>query len=454
MRLAAVILAAGQGTRMKSDLPKVLHPIAGKPMVNYLLDAARALDCEKTVLVIGYGADRMRAAVGARAIFVEQREQLGTGHAVLQARDVLRGNADTLLVAYADMPLLQPLTLRKLIDLHSTSHAAITLLTARADDSMGFGRILRNDQDRIVGIVEESDATPEQLAIRELNCGAYCFDADWLWKNLTRLKPSGKKREYYLTDLVALAVNEHAKIESITLDDVTQVIGINTRVHLARVEKIMRERINHALMLAGVTLTDPATTYIDADVEVGADTLVEPNTHLKGKTRVGARCRIGPHAIIRDSQIGDECEVIASVIEGALLEARVHVGPFAHLRPETLLAREVFIGTNVEIKNSRLGEGTHAGHFSYIGDAEIGARVNIGAGTITVNYDGKQKHRTVIGDDAFIGSDSMLVAPVRIGAQARTGAGSVVTKDVPPASLAVGVPARVIRRLDRRSRDP
>src|SRR5574341_271343 len=449
MSIAAIILAAGRGTRMKSDLPKVLHPIAGKPMVNYVLDAVRALGCEKIVLVIGYGAEQVRAAMGDRATCVEQREQLGTGHAVLQARDVLRGKVDTILVAYADMPLLQTTTLKKLVDLHSASHATITMLTANANDSMGFGRVLRNSQDHIVGVVEEGDATPEQLAIRELNCGTYCFDADWLWKNLTRLKPSGKKHEYYLPDLIALAVDEHVKIESITPDDATEAIGVNTRVDLARVEKIVRERINHALMRAGVTLTDPATTYIDADVEVGTDTLVEPNTHLKGNTRVGARCRIGPNAIIRDSQIGDECEVIASLIQGAHLEARVHVGPFAYLRPDTLLAREVFIGANVEIKNSRLGEGTHAGHFSYIGDAEIGARVNIGAGTITVNYDGKQKHRTVIGDDAFIGSDSMLVAPVRIGARARTGAGSVVTKDVPPASLAVGVPARVIRRLDR-----
>lgn len=315
---------------------------------------------------------------------------------------------------------------------------------------MEFGRILRDEQQRVVGIVEESDATPEQLAIRELNCGVYCFDAEWLWEHLARLQPSGKKQEFYLTDLVAMAVQERHAIEAIVLDDVSEVIGINTRAHLARAEKVMRERINDAWMHAGVTLTDPATAYIDADVEIGMDTLVEPNTHLKGKTRIGTNCIIGPNTLIRDSTIANRCRVLASVVEGAVLEDDVDVGPFARLRPGAYLSRRVRLGNFVEVKNSRLGEEAHAGHFSYLGDAEIGARVNIGAGTITVNYDGKQKHKTIIGEDAFIGSDSMLIAPVTIGARARTGAGSVVTKDIPPDSLAVGAPARVIRKLEQK----
>jgi len=451
MKLAAVILAAGQGTRMKSDLPKVLHPIAGKPMVRYALDAVRALGVDETVLVVGHGAERVRDVIGDEAVFVEQAEQRGTGHAVLQARDALRGKADTILVTYADMPLLRAESLARLVDLHAASRVKITLLTVRSDDSMSFGRIVRNANKRVLGIVEESDATPKQLAIRELNCGVYCFDAEWMWEHLARLGPSGKKREYYLTDLVAMAVKERRKIGSIILSDVSEAIGINTRVHLARAEKIMRERINDALMEAGVTLIDPTTTYVDADVTVGVDTVIEPNTQLKGKTRVGANCRIGPNAILRDAQIGNACEVIASVIREAILAERVRVGPFADLRPGTHLARGVYIGNYSEVKNSFVGADTHIGHFSYVGDAELGARVNIGAGTITCNYDGTKKNRTVIGDDAFIGSDTMLVAPVSVGARARTGAGSVVTKNVPDDALAVGAPARVVRKSNSSS---
>ncbi len=449
MKLAAVILAAGQGTRMKSNLPKVMHRVAGKPMVRYALESVRAVGIDQAVLVVGHGAEQVRAAVDPATRFVEQTEQRGTGHAVLQARDVLRGIADSVLVTYADMPLLRAATLQRLIDLHASARATITMLTVRSEDTMGFGRILRNKRERVLGIVEESDATPAQLAIRELNCGVYCFNARWMWERLARLKPSGSKREYYLTDLVAMAVKERRKIESIMLDDVSEVMGINTRVHLARAEKIARERINHALMEAGVTLIDPATTYIDAEVEIGGDTVIEPNTHLKGKTRIGANCRIGPNAMLRDAIVGDDCEIIASVVREAVLEEHVHAGPFANLRAGTHLARNVYIGNYGEVKNSYVGEDTHIGHFSYVGDAQLGARVNIGAGTITANYDGTRKNRTVIGDDAFIGSDTILRAPVTIGARAVTGAGSVVTKDVPADSVAVGAPARVIRKISK-----
>jgi bifunctional UDP-N-acetylglucosamine pyrophosphorylase/glucosamine-1-phosphate N-acetyltransferase len=261
------------------------------------------------------------------------------------------------------------------------------------------------------------------------------------------LQPAGKKREYYLTDLIALAVKENCAIEAIVSRDVSEMLGVNTRVQLAQAEKIMRERINQSLMLAGVTLIDPATTYIDGGVEIGADTVIEPNTHLRGKTKIGADCRIGPNTIIRDSQIGDGCEIVSSDITQAIVEERVQIGPFARLRPGAHLARGVRIGNYGEVKNSYIGEESHIGHFSYIGDTQMGKRVNIGAGTITCNFDGKRKNPTVIGDDVFIGSDTMLVAPVKIGDRARTGAGSVVTKDVPPDSLAVGQPARVIRKL-------
>ncbi len=453
MNLAAVILAAGQGTRMKTQVPKVLHPVAGKPMVCYALETVAALGVSQTVLVIGHGAAQVRAAVSncqpaiANLQFAEQREQRGTGHAVLQARDALHGKSEAVLVTYGDMPLVRAETLGKLVERHASSRATITLLTLVADDSMAFGRIVRDADNRVTGIVEEADATPEQLAIRELNCGIYCFDAAWLWERLAHLQPTGAKHEYYLTDLIGIAAREHRAIETIVTRDATEMLGINTRVHLAQAEKIMRARINTALMLAGVTLTDPATTYIEADVMIGADTVIEPNTHLRGKTRIGANCRIGPNAIIRDSQIGDDCVVLASDIAESVIAAGVRIGPFARLRAGTHLASQVYIGNFSEVKNSFVGEGTHIGHFSYIGDAELGARVNIGAGTITCNYDGTRKHRTRIGDDVFIGSDTMLIAPVTIGARARTGAGAVVNKDLPPNSLAVGVPARVVRQL-------
>jgi bifunctional UDP-N-acetylglucosamine pyrophosphorylase/glucosamine-1-phosphate N-acetyltransferase len=456
MNLAAVILAAGQGTRMKTKLPKVLHPVAGKPMVQYALETVAALGCNQSVLVVGHGADQVRAAVSnlqsliSNLQFAEQREQLGTGHAVLQAREALRGKSDAVFVSYADMPLMRTETLKRLTDLHASSRATITMLTLVADDSMAFGRILRDANNRVLGIVEERDATPEQLAIRELNCGVYCFDAAWLWDHVTHLQPTGHKNEYYLTNLVSMAVRENRAIEAVVLRDADEMLGINTRVQLAQAERIVRERVNTALMLAGVTLIDPATTYIEPDVTIGADTIIEPNTHLHGKTRIGADCRIGPNAIIRDSQIGDACEIIASDLTQAVVEEHVQIGPFARLRPGAHLARAVRIGNFGEVKNSYIGERSHIGHFSYIGDAELGKRVNIGAGTITCNYDGVKKNRTVIGDDVFVGSDTMLIAPVTLGARARTGAGTVVNKDIPPDSLAVGVPARVIRKLENR----
>ncbi len=447
MSLAAVILAAGQGTRMKTQLPKVLHPVAGKAMVQYALDLADALECAETALVIGHGAEQVRATVGARAQFAFQAEQLGTGHAVLQARDLLRGKTDAVVVTYADMPLMQAATLQKMIALQKSTGATIAMLTIVSDDSMAFGRIIRDANGRVQGIVEERDCTPAQLQIRELNCGVYCFDADWLWNRLDQLQPSGKKKEYYLTDLVALAVAEQRAVEAIIVEDGREMIGVNTRVQLAQAEHIMRERINTAHMLAGVTLIDPATTYIETGVVIGMDTVIEPNTHLRGDTRIGADCRIGPNTIIRNSQVGDGCEILACDLTDAVVAERVQMGPFARLRPGAQIGRHVKIGNFGEVKNSRIGEGSHIGHFSYIGDTEMGAHVNIGAGTITCNFDGKQKNQTVIGDEVFIGSDTLLVAPVQIGARARTGAGAVVTKNIPEDSLAVGLPARVIRKL-------
>ncbi|MEA3459265.1 MAG: bifunctional UDP-N-acetylglucosamine diphosphorylase/glucosamine-1-phosphate N-acetyltransferase GlmU [Chloroflexota bacterium] len=442
MKLSIVILAAGQGERMKSKIPKVLHPLAGQPMVRYVVDMVFQLTSEKPVLVVGCGAEQIRQTLGDCVSYVEQEEQLGTGHALLQARPLLEGRSGAILVLYADMPLLSTRTLRGLVELHGKGKAPITMLTVCADDPMGFGRIIRDEAGHVVGIVEEAVATEEQRKIRELNCGTYCFDSRWLWPHLPRL-PLSPKGEYYLTDLIAMAVEEGHTVEALQLDDPTEALGINNRLHLAQAEAIMRKRINERWMLEGVTMIDPSSTFIDAPVQIGQDTVIYPHTYLQGETKVGRDCRIGPNTIIRDSSISDGCVIQASVVEGAILEDDVDVGPFSHLRQGAHLARGVHVGNFGEVKNSYLGPGTKMGHFSYVGDATVGKNVNIGAGTITCNYDGVRKNPTVIEDGAFIGSDTMLVAPVKIGARAKIGAGAVVTHDIPPDSLAYGVPARV-----------
>jgi bifunctional UDP-N-acetylglucosamine pyrophosphorylase/glucosamine-1-phosphate N-acetyltransferase len=446
MNLAAVVLAAGQGTRMRSRTPKVLHKLAGHPMVEYALNAARAVSGATPLVVVGVGADAVMAAFEEGARYVLQAEQLGTGHAVAQAQPALEGQCDAVLVTYADMPLLREATLRALAEAQAANPGPFTLLSVHSHGLRDFGRVLRDTDGRVAGVVEAIQATPEQYALTEVNVGAYCFDAAWLWPALTGL-PLSPKGEYYLTDLVAMAVAEGGRVGSVTTADETEAIGINTRVQLAAAEAVLRRRLNERWMLAGVTLVDPATTYIDPDAELGADTVLLPNTHLEGRCLIGEGCVIGPNAILRDTTVGAGSRVEASVLEGALLAEQVQVGPFAHLRPGARLERGVHMGNFGEVKNATLGPGVKMGHFSYIGDSDIGAEANIGAGTITCNYDGRRKHHTTVGANAFIGSDTLLVAPVTVGENARTGAGAVVTRDIPPDTLAVGVPARVIRRL-------
>ena len=447
MKCEAVLLAAGQGTRMKSRLPKVLHTIAGLPMVDWSIEACHQATGKKPFLVVGPASEELQRKLEGKCDFIEQTDRLGTGHAVLQARQVLEGKTELVLVAHADMPLLRAETFERLINRQIENQGPVTILTADAHESRGFGRIKRNGSGEILGIIEELHATPEEQAIRELNVGAYVFRADWLWENLSGL-PLSPKGEYYLTDMVSLAVEQDQRVESVSVTSSEEVIGVNTREHLAEAEQAMRMRINRRWMAEGVTLIDPATTYIGHDVQIGQDTVVLPNTHLEGTTSIGENCHIGSNSIIRNSVIGGGSRIESSVIEGATLEEDVEIGPFAHLREGAYLCRGVHMGNFGEVKNSRLEAGVKLGHFAYIGDAHIGENTNIGAGTITCNFDGKNKHRTEIAADVFIGSDTMLVAPLKIGRGARTGAGSVVTKDVPEWSLAAGVPARVIRKLD------
>ncbi len=453
MKLSVIILAAGQGVRMKSKKPKVTHHLVGQPMVQHVVDIVCQLISEPPTLVVGHGMEQVRQILGEEILYVEQREQLGTGHAVLQTRDQLAGRQGTVLVLYGDTPLIRVETLRRMYDHHHQTGAVITILTFLPDDPQGYGRILRHQGGQVLGIVEQKAATAEQREIREANSGILCFDDKWLWPHLERVERN-EQGEYYLTDLVAMAVTAGAKVEALLSEDATEVMGINTRLQLAQAEAVLRRRINEGHMLAGVTLIDPATTYIEIGVQIGQDTIIYPGTYLQGQTRLGQDCIIGPHTIIQDSTIGDSCVIQSSVLEKATLEEEVRVGPFAHLRPGAHLGRGVYVGNYAEVKKSYLGPGTKMHHFSYVGDATIGEEVNIGAGTITCNYDGQRKHPTTIEDGAFIGSDTMLVAPVHIGAGAKTGAGSVVTRDVPPDSVAYGVPARVKdKKKDREAKD-
>ncbi len=453
MRVTAILLAAGQGTRMKSSLPKVLHPVAGKPMIWHALEAIRQSTTEKPVVVVGHGADEVIKYLGDSALTVLQEPQLGTGHAVMQAESVLKDKTDLVVVCYSDMPLLRGETLQKLVETQKQNKGPISMLTVHSDDPRGFGRIIRNADGTVSAIVEEYVATPEQLQVKELNVGGYCFDANWLWDALHRIPKNPKKGEYYLTDVVELASKDGLPVQATVMDDLEETIGVNTRVHLSECETAVRRRINHQHMLNGVTMIDPASTYIEIGVTIGMDTVIMPNTYLHGKTEIGTGNRIGPNSIIRNSKIGNRCKVLASDLESAVVGDDVDMGPFARLRKGAHLGNHVHMGNFGEVKDSYLADGVKMGHFSYIGNAQIGSNTNIGAGTITCNYDGEKKHATEIGEDVFIGSDTMLVAPLKIGDGARTGAGAVVTKNVAEDTLVVGMPARAIKKLERKVKE-
>ena len=436
--MVAVILAAGKGTRMKSSMPKVLHAVGGKPMLCHVMEAAAQAGSGRTIIVVGHGSEQVQAEIGGAAEYVLQKEQLGTGHAMMQVQPTLTGFSGTILLLCGDTPLLTGETLKKLVAEHKQSGAVATVLTAVPSDATGYGRILRDDSGRVLGIVEQKDASEAQKKIGEINTGIYCFEAAPLFAALGGLTCNNAQGEYYLTDVLAILAAAGDRVGAIPVEDFQETLGINSRVQLAEAETLLRRRKLVELMENGVTVMDPASTFVDAAVSIGQDTILYPYTWIEGATTIGRDCRIGPNTRIADSQIGDAVTLHFSYAHECKIGEGVTVGPYAHLRPDTELLAGVKVGNFVEVKNSRVGQGSKLPHLSYIGDADIGSGVNIGCGTITVNYDGKKKHRTVIGDTAFVGCNSNLVAPVSVGAGAYIAAGSTITKDVPDGALGVG----------------
>jgi len=437
--VAALILAAGQGTRMKSALPKVLHEIAGKPLAAWPVDLARGLGCAPITLVVGHGAERVKERLGDKGLtYALQAEQLGSGHAVLCAEEALAGFRGSLLLLCGDVPLLRQETLQALLDHHRSEQAAVTVLTGQVDNPYGYGRIIRDGNEEVYAIVEEKDADATQKQVREINSGIYVFEAPFVFESLREVGCDNASGEYYLTDVIGAARAAGRKVCALSVEAIEEVQGINDRVQLASAARTMRRRINLELLRAGVTMIDPETVYIDAGVQVGADSILHPNVALRGATRIGGNAIIETGVTVSDCLIGDNAHLKAgSVLEGSTLGDGCAIGPMAHLRPGTELAGDNKIGNFVETKKAKLGKKSQASHLTYLGDAVVGERVNFGCGTITCNYDGVNKHQTTVGDDVFVGSDVQLIAPVSIGSGSLIGAGSTITTDVPADALAI-----------------
>lgn len=435
--ITAVILAAGKGTRMKSALPKVLHTVGGKPMVQHVLDAARGAGANQCIVVIGFGADSVAAAIGGQAQFAVQAEQLGTGHAVMQAKPALAGKQGTVMILCGDTPLLSRDTLELLRRTHENSRAAATVLTALMPDPTGYGRVIRDGAGQVAKIVEQKDADAAELAVREVNTGIYCFEQQQLFAALDELTCNNAQGEYYLTDCIAILRAKGLPVAAAAAPDFEETLGVNSRLQLAQAETILRRNKLNSLMESGVTIMDPASVFIDASVEIGADSVIYPFTWIEGDTVIGSNCRIGPNTRIQNSIIGDQVALQFVYAHDCRIANHVTAGPYVHIRPDTVLADGVKIGNFVEVKNSHVGAGSKIPHLSYIGDTDMGSGINIGCGVVTVNYDGRKKHRTTIEDDAFIGCNANLVAPVTVRQGAYVAAGSTITKEVPAASLGV-----------------
>ena len=433
----AIVLAAGQGTRMKSDLYKVLHPVCGKPMVAHVIDNIEKLGAERIVSIVGHGAEKVEETLGDKSEYALQKEQLGTAHAVQQAEKILENLEGTTIVVCGDTPLIRSETMGALIAHHNESGAKATILTAIADNPTGYGRVIRGESGQVLRNVEQKDASKEEQQVVEINTGTYCFDNKVLFETLKKVTNNNAQGEYYLPDVIGILQAEGALVAAYVTDDFTETLGINDRVVLAEAERVMRHRLAEMHMRNGVTIINPDNTYISADAEIGRDTVLQPGTMIEGKTVIGDGCTIGPNSQIVDSKIGDQTTIHSSVVLQSEIGSNTAIGPFAHIRPETNLGDSVRIGNFVEVKKSTLGDGSKAAHLSYIGDANVGSGVNFGCGTIVVNYDGKKKHVTTVEDDAFIGCNSNLIAPVTVGKGAYVAAGSTISKNVPKNSLAI-----------------
>ena len=437
MSVRVVVMAAGQGTRMKSELPKVLHEVAGRPLVHWVIEAARQVEPTQIVVVVGHGAEQVRAVLPDDVEWCLQAEQLGTGHAAQMALDHIGDcSDDTVLVLSGDTPLLVGDSLADLVDLARQNGSAAALMTSVVADPSGYGRVVRDDSGQVVGVVEHKDASPEQLAIPEINAGIYAFAGDRLASGLAGLSNQNSQGEYYLTDVIGSFAGAGLPMIGVVAD-FEETAGVNTHGHLAGANQVMRRRLAESWMEQGVWMQNPDTVYLTGDVQLAAGVRIYSGVHLEGETVVGPGAELGPDVFASDARIGAGAKVWYSVLRGAEVGEEAEVGPYVSLRPGTVMAARTKAGTFVEMKNTTLGEGSKVPHLSYMGDATIGTNSNIGAGTITCNYDGVDKHQTVIGDDVFIGSDTMLVAPLEIGDAAVTGAGSAITRDVPPGALAV-----------------
>ncbi|MFL2100959.1 bifunctional UDP-N-acetylglucosamine diphosphorylase/glucosamine-1-phosphate N-acetyltransferase GlmU [Desemzia sp. FAM 23989] len=443
----AVVLAAGQGTRMKSKLYKVLHPVAGKPMVGHVVDQVEAAGADKIVSIVGVGAEKVQEYLGERSEYAMQAEQLGTGHAVLQAESLLSGKEGTVLVICGDTPLLTAETLNGLFAHHQEQGAKATILTAHADDPTGYGRVIRSASGAVEKIVEQKDASPEEAAVQEINTGTYCFDNALLFEALNQVGNDNSQGEYYLPDVIEILKDKGEIVGAYQMEKEAESLGVNDRVALAEATRMMRERINEKHMRNGVTFVNPEATYIDSEVVIGSDTIVEAGVVLKGNTVIGEDCFIGANSEICDSKIGDRVRVTSSNIEDSVMASDSNIGPYSHLRPNSVIGKDVHIGNFVEVKNANIDENTKVGHLTYVGDADLGKNINIGCGTVFVNYDGANKHRVTIGDNVFIGCNTNLIAPVTVEENVYVAAGSTITEDVPSESLAIAR-ARQVNKLD------